>query len=206
MLIKAIKNIFQCNKTKKLAREITNTDQLLVADMLQFAFLDNQHLSNKVFEVIGRGFYHFQYETNTSLEIKDSSERIFSISTVKNKIYVSNRLSTNAVRDIFPAEDFAQIFGPGYGESIKVREDYQGDLKEWLASEYRKIDDCLECYYSKNEDLLSDDNRESFDYYRLGDINELFFIDIEVYKDGSTDVYATITLTNRDIENMYAKS
>jgi len=183
---------------------------LCVGDIVKFAFLPQDDLTNQRYEVIEVNTYDFEDEMTTSFSLKGESGNIVWLSAVNEDgeeyLAVSKKLTRGQVTTLFDADAFAEVFEEGAGTQLDRIETPEG-FEEWTANHYTEIEDCSHGYYHKgdyrNTELPKyEDESESLEFYLLEDDDEDYAVEIEVYKGGDTEVYAVVYLELSAIDEL----
>jgi len=195
-------------------RTLDHPKDLGLGDIVKFGFLPQEDLSNKRLEVIEVNTYDFRGETSTSFTLKSETGAVVWL-TVTNEdgeeyLSISKKVNRAEVTQTFLDEDFGQVFNEGVGLKL-ARQEETRDLTNWTADTYIKTEDCSKGYFHKGdyrERTLPkyEDESESFDFYLLENTTEEFFIEIEIYEGGDTEVYMGVYLDLSSIDELWPKS
>lgn len=193
---------------------LSHPKDLQKGDVIRFAFLPQEELTNQRFEVEAITTYDFEDEMVTSFTIKGESGKTFFLSVEEESgdtsIAVSRKLNRKQIRELFDEEAFAEVFEEGAGTEVTTQAIPAG-LENWIGESYTEEEDCEKGFYLEGDyreqplPKYQDEAGEPLEYYLLMDEEETFGIDIEVYSGGDTEVNATIYLTLSDIAEMWPR-
>ena len=106
---------------------------------------------------------------------------------------------------------FGDIFEQG--ETIIDKQQDSASTQGWSADSYRQYTFAKVGYFHRKDHRSSElsqyqgkDQGEQFELYQLEGDNDQFAIDVEVWEDGETDVFAIMYRPLSDIKDMYPGS
>jgi len=181
---------------------LTHPKDLQINDIIKFSFLPQSELSATRFAVTEINTY--DYENDNSTEFLLSGENRFQIfMSVDNDggeeyLSISRKLTKKEVSDLFDANEISQIFAEGHSELNRLATS-TGSLTTWTSDYYSEDIDCRVGFYHEGdfrnkETPIYQEDSERFEYYSLTNDSDEFAIDIEIYNEGETEIYATIYL------------
>lgn len=194
----------------KKKRVVNSIDDVATGDIVQLRFNDIAGLSNE--RIIVK-------RVETLIDTTGLSTRLIAETTgmpvwiwlnkrhTRNTVRISRELTRAEVLTIFSETEFSTIFDEGFTtlNTRQVPESLQG----WISTVgYREtIDfgslDIRDYDYRTHGSSLPTGTVRSCDYYRLDSDDNVYSIDVEVYDNDQTVVFATVELERSSIEDIY---
>ena len=195
-------------------RKLTHANQLQVGDMLQLidSFALPAQVKDQTFHVIAICSYQYQHQMSYEYELRsDSGHNIFmSLENENGEEWVnfSRKLSRNQVAELFDLDQFAEVFDSEELTCID-RQQEPSKLERWTAEQYQQTAQPSIAYYyeqdlrGKTASRYVEDGGEQCEVINLESDNGKHSIDIEIWQDGETDVFITISRPLTDIVDLY---
>jgi len=193
---------------------LTHPKDLEIGDIIKFSFLPQRELSATRFTVTEINTY--DYENDNVTEFLLSGENRFQIfMSVDNDggeeyLSISRKLTKKEVSELFDNAQIADIFSEGHSE-LNRQPTAPKNLETWTSDYYSEDIDCRVGFYHEGdfrnkETPIYEEESERLEYYSLTDDTDEFAIDVEIYNEGETEIYATIYLEISSISELMASN
>lgn len=206
-----IKNMFGGSDAAEPQRKLKHPRDLKDGDILKFAFLDNQDLSGKQFEVSQVNSYLYDGLHYPELILKDSQGNIVYLMMEEEDgeecVAVSKKVPRSQIRKVVDQADLDKILEKGTGTTIDVASVPEG-LESWLAKTYTETEEAKGSFAKGDTRDASHGGggKERFKSHTLVDDSDEFALEIEVYGANEIEMSATVYLEVSDIEEMWPGS
>ncbi|MFC1749026.1 hypothetical protein ACFL2V_09500 [Pseudomonadota bacterium] len=204
-----IKNMFGGSNAAEPQRKLKHPRDLKAGDIIKFAFLDNQDLSGKQFEVTQINSYLYDGLNYPELILKDSQGNIVYLMMEEEDgeecVAISKKVARSKIRKVIDQADLDKILEKGTGTSINVAS-VPDELEGWLVKTYTETDDAVKGAFAKGDTRDPSHNgggRESFSSHTLVDDSDEYALEIEVYGTNELELSATVYLEVSDIDEMW---
>ncbi|MBT5230104.1 MAG: hypothetical protein HOM11_07485 [Methylococcales bacterium] len=204
------------SKEKETTRSIEHPRSLQKGDMIQMldSFSLPPELKGEALTVVAVNSYQYDDGDSYELTLKGSmSDPVFL--TVEEEdgttwLNFSLKIQRSDVDKLFTLDQFAMIFDSDDLVTIERTGDIDG-LERWVSTRYTQTEQPYVGYYYENQDFRGqkisrydeDDNGEQFETLALADPDEDYYINIEIWDGGETDVSLTTCRPLSDITEMY---
>ncbi|MFT5421605.1 MAG: hypothetical protein ACI9D5_002363 [Candidatus Endobugula sp.] len=128
----------------------------------------------------------------------------------EDTITLSKQLSHEQITTLFSADELGEIFTNENSATLTVLSEHiYSDLEGWLADSYfRTIHNAGGYFYSEDRRSVgaseyADDGSEELRYHECQGAPNHFSMSIEIWDDGSTDIFVQVTLPHNVIAEMW---
>lgn len=205
-------------KKKETLRQLSHPKDLQLNDMVQLqdSFILPAELKGQTLKVVDINTYQYQYSSETEFVLRgDSRTPIFLV--VENEdgeewANFSIKIERGDVEHLFSLEQFADIFDSEAMSELVRNDNIDTSLQQWTAAHYFQEGEPSAGYFHEQdyrEKELSnyeEDGGEPFETISLADDDGKYFINIEIWENGDTDVSLTVCRPMSDIVELYPAS
>lgn len=204
-------------KEEKKERKLTHPRDLLKGDMVQFidSFALPADLKGETLTVTAVNTYQYEYEHDTEFVLKGSSARPVFLNVEEEDgeewANISIKIQPDDVDALFGLDQFADIFDSEALSELE-RQSEPDEFTRWTGEFYRQTGVPVVGYFY-NKDFRGktipqhvEDGGEPLESIELADGDERFYINIEIWHDGETDVALTICRPLTDIIELFPGS
>lgn len=207
-MLDAISDFWKPAKKNQSAEKI-NPSTLVVGSSIGFGFVPQASLSGRRLYVAGVQTYRFGEEKLTSFLLSPeknstSSQVSMIVAEAEDEQYlaISRRISINDRMKLFNSQDLENAVEKADIKTLSCK-DGTADFKGWTVPTYKREMQKMTGYLFagdyRKESLPSLEQAQEFKYTLLVSENNEHAIEIEKYKDGRMEVYATIYRRISDI-------
>ncbi|MGE0754025.1 MAG: hypothetical protein AB7L92_02565 [Alphaproteobacteria bacterium] len=206
-MLDAISDFWKPAKKNQSADKI-NPNDLQIGSSIGFGFVPQASLSGRRLLVAGVQTYKFGEEKLTSFQLspdKDSTPQVSMIvaeADDEQYLAISRRISINDRMKLFDSQGLENVVEKAEVTTLECK-DGTPDFKGWTVATYKREMQKMTGYLYKGDfrkdTLPSLDEAQEFKYTLLVSDNNEHAIEIEKYKDGRMEVYATIYRRISDI-------
>ncbi len=205
-------------KKEESIRQLSDPKDLKVGDMLELvdSFGLPKELRGKTFQVMEINTYEYQHEKVTEF-LLEGPEQLPVHMSVENEdgekwINFTMKLDREEVEELFDMDAFGAVFDEGVSRMpVEVVGD-ASDYERWLGKSYRQQGEWNSGYFyqqdkrNQTRNQYEEDGSEPFESVSLASDDDMFSLDIEVWEDGTTDVFVGISRPVADIKGLYGKT
>ncbi|HHJ20166.1 MAG TPA: hypothetical protein ENJ84_10165 [Gammaproteobacteria bacterium] len=184
-------------------RSLTQPSELEVGDIIQLKERRSlpDELQGKELEVTQVGTYQYASSVEKSCTLRSADNEVYYLSIDDNDgdpvLYFSVKIPRAAVLEIFDEDDFSELWGEDYvGMKVQHR---PARYAAWLTDEYHQEIKEAEAYFYHRDcadqppsDYVDDDSDELRYHECEGLPDERFSCSVEIWGDGSTDVFLQV--------------
>ncbi|MGX5203269.1 hypothetical protein [Aliikangiella sp. IMCC44632] len=211
-----LKKLF--GKKASPVRKLTNPKDLMVGDMLELvdSFSLPVELRGKTFAVKAINTYEYEYSSTTEFLLEGPEQQAIhmSIESEDGEDYVNftKKIDRSEVESLFDMDTFGLVFEETICEEKIEVIVVSGQYERWLAEAYRQQGEWSGGYYypqdlrDKPKSHYQDGQSEPFESVSLAADDEMHSVEIEVWKDGATDIFLGISRPVSDIKALYGKT
>ncbi len=202
-------------------REIKTANDLLPGDIVSFKERLSlpKDIQGQQFELTEIAGYYYSDGIVPELTLRNADNQTYFLSPDDNdgdpELLLSRKLSREQVAQIFDEDEFAKLFEDGVFPNLKVKT-VPPELEGWLNDNYQQEEKSVEAYYyerncianppSDFDDDDDDDDGEELRYHECEAADDNYFLTVEIWDDGSTDVIVGICCTEEVIEHYWPKN
>ncbi|MET1254457.1 hypothetical protein [Aliikangiella maris] len=204
-------------KDKSETRALSDPAQLQIDDMLEMvdSFGLPEQVRGKTFQVSAINTYEYQRERETEFVLKgdDSFAVHMTIEDDDGEKYINFTLpiERDEVEHLFDIDTFSQVFDEDVcRETIEVIGDTAG-YERWIAPSYFQQGGWYKGYFYRRDfrknamPSYEEKDAEPFEGVTLSSKDDKFFVSIEVWEDGTTEVFLGISRPIADIQSLFGK-
>lgn len=199
-------------KRKAAPRELNHPQDLIPGDLISFkprSILppELQGQTATVKQVCG-----YQYSEGLTpeytLTLGDGQQVTFMLEPEEDAITLSKEIPRTVVEQVFDMTQFAELFGDNF-VTLNVNANNADDtLKPWLASQYAQaIKHGIGYFYNSDQRAKpanpNTDNSEELRFHECTGSPDDFSLNIEIWEDGTTQVFVQKTVPFNVIEEMW---
>lgn len=202
-------------KKKEAQRQLSHPKDLQLNDMVQLqdSFILPQELKGQTLKVVDINTYQYQYSTETEFVLRGESRTpIFLV--VENEdgeewANFSVKIERGDVEHLFSLEQFADIFDSEDMTELARNEEIDASLQQWTSEHYSQEGEPSVGYFHEKDyrdkelSNYEEDGGEPLESISLSDDDGKFFINIEIWENGDTDVSLTVCRPLSDIVELY---
>ncbi len=199
------------SKTQTHTRQLDRPDQLQAGDIISLKYRDSlpPDLREKQFEVTKAGTYEYASGTNKEVTLKDEKNQLFFMSIEdddgEEMLCFSNKISRRQVLTLFTEDAFSQLWSEDWAE-LEVVEPLDS-LKGWYTEQYSQTIKEQEAYFydrdCQGEDISLSEDGEELRYHECEGSDEHYGLNVEIWGDGSTDVFLQLYCPVDVIDEMW---
>lgn len=122
---------------------------------------------------------------------------------------LSKELTRKDVATLFDAEEFGGLFGESFPEVHVNKDAVKAELRAWVGDSYfQSIKEAGAYFYNEDRRAVgassyADDGGEELRFHECDGSPDQFSLNVEIWEDGETDVFAQISLPLNVIEAMW---
>jgi hypothetical protein len=196
-MLEAISDFWKPIK-KSQSQEKLRPEQLQVGSTIGFGFVPQASLSGRKLMVAAINTYQFGDERLTSFVLGADKEAGVSMIVAEAEgeqyLAISRRLTIGDRMKMFTSEDLESVIEKADVTQLSCK-DTPGDFRGWVVAAYKREIQGLEGRIFKGDFRKAAppaDNIQTFKYTLLVSDNNEHAVEIEKYKDGRIEVYATV--------------
>lgn len=202
-------------KKKETQRQLTHPKDLQLNDMLQLqdSFILPKALKGQTLKVVDINTYQYQYASETEFVLRGEDRTPFYL-VIENEdgeewANFSIKIERGDVDHLFSLEQFADIFDNEAMSELSRNDNIDDVFMQWTSTHYCQEGEPSVGYFHeqdyRNQTLpqYAEDGGEPLECISLSDDDGKFFINIEIWEDGDTDVSLTICRPLSDIVELY---
>lgn len=181
---------------------------LKIGSVLSFGYMPQMAISGRKFTVSAINTYQFGADVLTSFVLSRENEVDISmiVADAQGSQYlaISRKLSAAELEKLFLENAITAITNKTDASKLSCKDNVP-ELKGWLASEYKREIQGMRGFLHSGDFRGGSDKLESgdeFSYTLLGSDSNEHALEVETYKDGRVEVYATIYRKTSDISNV----
>jgi hypothetical protein len=211
-----LKKLF--GKKSAPVRKLTDAKDLMIGDMLELvdSFSLPSELRGKTFAVKAINTYEFEYNNVTEFLLEGPEHQAIhmNIEAEDGEEYINftTKLDRDEVELLFDMEAFGLVFEDNVSHEIVKVVAKTHNYERWLADSYRQQGEWSGGYYYTQDrrntakSQFQEDQSEPFESVSLAADDDMHSIEIEVWKDGTTDVFLGVSRPVSDIKALYGKT
>ncbi|WP_018690802.1 hypothetical protein [Algicola sagamiensis] len=201
-------------KKSKPVKTLSKPADLQVGDMLQLidSFALPPELKGATLTVTQVNTYEYEYENEFEFVLKGPGQRSIFM-TIENDdgeewANFSIKIERKDVDEIFTLEQFAHIFDDEDLTEIDTKQ-VPEKFERWLDDSYKQCSEVYKGYYHEQDfrgraiQTYAGDGSEPFEAFSLMSSEEDYFVHIEIWPDGDTDVSLMICRPVSDIVDLF---
>ena len=187
-------------KRQSPLRNLTDVSQLIEGDIISLKHRRElpDELEGQTLEVVKIGTYQYEHELVTEFSLKSESNKVYQLAMIdedgEQSLCFSIKLKRTEVLSVFSEDEIAELWNPDCFPEVVVQD--TGVFGDWLAEGYQQSTKEAQAFYysrdcrnqapSNNE---GEDNGEELRYHECEGNDDRFGLCVEVWGDGSTDVW-----------------
>ncbi len=203
-------------KKEDSSRELNHPQDLQVKDMITFKprSIVPPSLQGQTLTVTAVSAYQYDDGLMPEFTLQLPSGERFNAACEKDSdgewLTLAIELSQDEVLSIFDGEEFGEVFGENFARLVVNPAGSSPRLEGWLAKEYRQsIKEAVGFYYEEDrrEKGVSQyvDDAEELRYHECEGSPDDYCLSVEIWEDGSTDVYALVSVPLNVIDEMWPR-
>lgn len=200
-------------KSKKApARELTHPKQLLTGDLLSFKprSILPPELQGQTVTIKNVQSYQYSEGLTPEFEAQLAGGQTFTFMLAEedDALTLSKEISREEVEQLFDMEQFSELFGDEFPTLTTNSANASEALSLWLAPQYNQAIKNATAYFYKTDKRASgvsayEDDSEELRYHECEGTPDDFSINIEIWEDGTTQVFLQKTVPFNVIEEMW---
>lgn len=198
-------------------RKLTSANDLLPGDLVSFK--DRLSLPKEIqgqqFELTEIAGYYYSDGIMPELTLRNADNETYFLSPDDNdgdpRLLLARKINRKQVSQLFDEDEFAKLFEDGDFPCLKVN-NIPGELEGWINDNYQQEEKSVEAYYYEKNCVLDppneydDDDGEELRYHECEAENNNYFLTVEIWDDGSTDVYVGLYCKEDVVEHYWPKN
>ncbi|MEZ5691039.1 MAG: hypothetical protein R3D71_05180 [Rickettsiales bacterium] len=203
-MLEAITDFWKPVKKNPLPEKLKLTD-MQIGSVIGFGYVPQSELSGKKIKVKTINSYRFGDDTLTSFVLDSQKGNIISIIIAEAQgeqyLAISHKISEENKNKLFDKVAIDKIISDSEESKFSCNNNIE-ELKGWLVSDYKREIQGMKGHIYNADFRKGRDNSvpgKEFEYTLLGSSSNEHAIEIEKYKDGKIDIYATIYRRTSDI-------
>lgn len=204
---------FKNSSKDQQVRQLNHVRELQAGDLITFKprTILPQELQGETVTV--SKVYAYQYSEGLvaefALSLKSGETLTCTLDENEEFLCLSKTIARETVGQLFNLDEFALLFGEEYATITTLHSNTTTELKEWLADEYHQTIKEAPAYFynedrrTKGVSAYQDDASEELRYYECEGVPSEYSLYIEVWEDGSTDVFIQKSVPLNVIEEMW---
>ena len=204
------KNLFSSKKDDS-KRRLETPSQLAIGDIISLKYRESlpPDLREKTFEVTKVGTY--EYASGASKEVvlkgEDNNLHFLSMDEEDGEISLcfSKKIPRQQVLALFDEQAFSELWEEDWTE-LTLQEQPEA-LNGWVCEQYTQTIKEQEAYYyerdTQGENLSEADDGDELRYHECEGSDDHYGLNIEIWGDGSTDVFLQVYCPTDVIEEMW---
>ncbi len=209
------KGLFGNNKST--TRDLSSANDLLPGDIVSFKerLILPKEIQGQQFELTDIAGYYYSDGIMPELTLRNADNQTFFLSPDDNdgdpRLLLTRKLSREQVTELFDPDEFAKLFEDDVFPCLKVQS-VPAELEGWLNDNYQQEEKSVEAYYYERNcttnppDAYDDDDGEELRYHECEAANHDYVLTVEIWDDGSTDVFVGLYVTEDVVENYWPKN
>ncbi len=207
IMLEAITDFWKPVKKTTQAAKLKLTD-MQIGSVVTFGYVPQAALSGKKLTVSSINSYQFGQDVLTSFVVSNEKDNIISMIVAEAQgeqyLAISRRISESERAKLFDENAIKEITGDNEIAVFKCKDNIP-ELKGWLVNNYKREIQGMRGFLHKADFRNGNNGSHSgaeFSYTLLGSNSNEHAIEIESYKDGHIDIYATIYRRTSDITDV----
>jgi len=209
------KNIFK--KSSNEPRKLTKVNQLLVGDIIVLtdSFALPESLRGQEFQVSAVNSYEFEHKVQTEWALMGTNNlEIFLSLEVDDitELKLSLKIQHEDVETLFDLDSFSEIFDEP-GQAFLDKQKDSAITTMWSSEQYQQSVFAKVGFFHRKDHRSENlsayegkDSGEQFELYSLYNEDQSKGVEVEVWRDGDTEVCLTLFRPLSDIIDMYPAS
>ncbi len=200
------------SKDKTEDRTISNVSDLRVGDIVTFKQRSELPfiLQGVDAEVTGLGCYEYSDENEKELTLKTTRGDVFHLALVDDDgeryLSLSKKLASSQVSSLFEEDNFSLIFDEeNFATDLVLQNSHEDDLAGWLDDNYSQTMKNKQGFYHQGSEKPSGTGQEFLSHYCEAE-NDAYGLQIEIWQDGATDIFATCDCSEDVIQDFWPSS
>ena len=204
-----LKNFF--SKKKSDTRILEKPHQLEAGDIISLKYRESlpESLRERQFEVVKIGAYEYASGVCKEVVLKGEENQVYFMSIDsddgEDQLCFSNKISRQQTLTLFSEDTFSKLWSEDWVE-LNVVENVDS-LKDWYTTQYTQTVKEQKAYFyhrnCQNEDLSLAEDGDELRYHECEGIDDHYGLNIEIWGDGSTDVFLQVYCPIEVIEEMW---
>ncbi len=202
---------------KDETRNLKSANDLLPGDIVSFKERLSlpKEIQGQQFEVTDIAGYYYSDGIVPEVTLRNADNETYFLSPDDNdgdpQLLLSRKLSRDQVGQIFDADEFAKLFDDDDFPCLKVQT-VPPELDGWLNNDYQQEEKFVEAYYYEKNCIIDppndfdDDDGDELRYHECEAADDDYYLTVEIWDDGSTDVIIGISLPEDVVENYWPKN
>lgn len=207
--------MFKWFKGEKKARLLDHPKQLRVGDMLTLKprSIVPEHLQGETLTVEQVQSYQYSEGLVPEFVVRSTSGETLSLQVAEEEegeyLTLAKKLSHAQVVSIFDQAGFSEVFGENYAKFAVNHDSVDEAVAPWLGNKYfQSVKEGVAYFYNEDKrqagvSEYEDDGSEELRYHECEGEPDDYSLNIEIWEDGSTDVYAELSMPINVIEEMW---
>ncbi len=210
-MFKKLANAF-FSKEKEVERKLSTVADLLVGDIVTFKQRSElpHFLQGVDAEVTALGCYEYHDENEREVTLKTVQGDVFFLSLINDDgecyLSFSKKLSDANVAALFEENLFSDIFEEEvFSKNLCLQTEPEGKLAGWFDDNYNQTVKAIQGFYHPNSGTPSGKGQEFLSHYCEAK-NDDYGLQIEIWEDGKTDVFALCCCSEDVIQDLWPAS
>ncbi len=206
-MLEAITDFWKPVKKTAQAAKLKLTD-MQIGSIVTFGYVPQAALSGKKLTVSSINSYQFGQDVLTSFVLNNEKDGMISVIIAEAQgeqyLAISRRISESERSRLFDEDSIKEVTSNNEVSTFKCKDNIP-ELKGWLVSNYKREIQGMRGFLHKADFRNGNTGSHSgaeFSYTLLGSNSNEHAIEIESYKDGHMDIYATIYRRTSDITDV----
>lgn len=205
-------------KKKDTSRQLSHPKDLQLNDMLQIqdSFILPKELKGQTLKVVDINTYQYQYSTETEFVLRGEARQPIYL-VIENEdgeewANFSLKIERSDVEHLFSLDQFADIFDSEDMSELSRQDNIDDPLQQWTSEHYTQEALPTVGYFHEKDyrdqtlSNFEEDGGEPLENISLSDDDGKFFLNIEIWENGDTDVALTLCRPLSDIAELYPAS
>jgi hypothetical protein len=210
MFKKLAKSFF--SKEKEVERKLSSVADLLVGDIVTFKNRSElpHFLQGVDAEVTALGCYEYSDENERELTMKTTQGDVFFLSLINDDgeryLSFSKKLVEANITDLFDENSFSDIFEEEtFAKDLCLQTEPEPKLAGWFDDHYNQTEKAIKGFYHPDSATPSGKGQEFLSHYCEAK-NDNYGLQIEIWEDGDTDVFALCCCSEDLIQDLWPAS
>lgn len=216
-MLKILKSLFRSSNQGEIVRKLSHPDHLREGDIVKFAYMEQEDLSNNEFEITKINTYIYGNICYPEIILKDRQGKLlymmFEEEDGEEYLAISKKIDKADIEDIIGQDVIAKITSDDFISKNRTKfsiKSKPSEFDHWLVGDYREVDSNVKGSFLKGDArYLSEEQmklQEKFISFLAEDKEGEYAIEIEVYDSGEIEVCASIYCDINQIAEMWPKN
>lgn len=202
-------------KDKTAPRKLDHPKDLIAGDLLTFKprSIVPESLQSETLSVVEVTSYQYSEGLVPEFVVRTPAGDTFTMQCSEEEdgeyITLAKELSRDQVLELFDGDAFSELFGESFAEFATNMDNVPEELKSWVGEGYRQsVKEGVAFFYdedrrSKGVSQYEDDDSEELRFHECEGSPDDYSLNVEIWEDGSTDVYVEVSMPINVIEEMW---